>query len=372
MKEKNFLNKQFFYIIILFFVISISSIYSFSTFISKNAYELAIRQSVFYVIGLLLIFLIYKIGADKILKYSTYIYLFNIFLLILVLIVGKEINGTKAWFQIPIFGSLQPSEFMKIGLVLMLAKVIHDSSLKTVKDDIILILKVLGITLLPSIITFLEPDTGAVFMYLIIAFIMLFVSNIRRIWFVLLFSIVAIFLGGILYLYFFNSTLFIDILGSDFFYRLDRLLDWSSSSGMQLENSIIAIASSGWIGNGLNNILLYFPEGHTDFIFTSFASIFGLVGIGILILAIVFFDLLIIKIAKRETDDIYKYIIMGFFGVIVFQQIQNIAMTVGLLPITGITLPFISYGGSSLLSFMMVLGIIISIGNQNHHKKIRN
>jgi len=207
MKEKNFLNKQFFYTIILFFVISISSIYSFSTFISKNAYELAIRQSVFYVIGLLLIFLIYKIGADKILKYSTYIYLFNIFLLILVLIVGKEINGTKAWFQIPIFGSLQPSEFMKIGLVLMLAKVIHDSSLKTVKDDIILILKVLGITLLPSIITFLEPDTGAVFMYLIIAFIMLFVSNIRRIWFVLLFSIVAIFLGGILYLYFFNKRL---------------------------------------------------------------------------------------------------------------------------------------------------------------------
>lgn len=368
MKEKIFLNKQFFYIITMFFVISISSIYSFSSFISDNIYTLAIRQAVFYIVGIFIILGITKIGIKKILKYSTYIYLINVFLLVLVLIIGKEINGTKAWFQIPIFGSFQPSEFMKIGLVLMVAKIINNSKLKTIKDEIILIIKVLVITFIPSLITFLEPDTGAVLIYLVIAFIMLFISGIKRLWFILLFLIVALILGSILYLYFFKSDLFISILGSDFFYRLDRLLDWSSSSGMQLENSIIAIASSGLIGNGFNNILLYFPEGHTDFIFTSFASIFGLVGISILLITIVLFDLLLISTAKRVNDNIYKYIIIGFLGVILYQQIQNIAMTIGLLPITGITLPFISYGGSSLLSFMVILGIIISIKNTEHKK----
>lgn len=368
MKEKIFLNKQFFYIITMFFVISISSIYSFSSFISDNIYTLAIRQAIFYIVGIFIILGITKIGIKKILKYSTYIYLINVFLLVLVLIIGKEINGTKAWFQIPIFGSFQPSEFMKIGLVLMVAKIINNSKLKTIKDEIILIIKVLVITFIPSLITFLEPDTGAVLIYLVIAFIMLFISGIKRLWFILLFLIVALILGSILYLYFFKSDLFISILGSDFFYRLDRLLDWSSSSGMQLENSIIAIASSGLIGNGFNNILLYFPEGHTDFIFTSFASIFGLVGISILLITIVLFDLLLISTAKRVNDNIYKYIIIGFLGVILYQQIQNIAMTIGLLPITGITLPFISYGGSSLLSFMVILGIIISIKNTEHKK----
>ena len=148
------------------------------------------------------------------------------------------------------------------------------------------------------------------------------------------------------------------------FYRFDRIFDWQSSSGMQLENSLISIGSSGYFGKGISNILLYFPEGHTDFIFSSFASIYGLTGMIILILTIIWFDITIIN--TKTKNNSYKYIIAGTIGALIYQQIQNISMTIGLLPITGITLPFISYGGSSLISYMILLGIIMSIKKKNN------
>ena len=356
-------NKSFIYILLIFFVISINSIYSFSSFLTNDLYSLVIRQSIFYLIGVIIILILYKINPEKLLKYSFFIYIFNVLLLILVLIIGTEVNGAKAWFSIPIIGTFQPSEFMKIGLILFLAKVIDKQKLNSVKDEIILIIKVLIITLIPSLFTFLEPDTGAVLIYLIITLVMLFTSRLRYRWFLILFGVVAVLIGALFYLYIFETDLFISIFGSSMFYRFDRIFDWQSSSGMQLENSVISIGSSGYFGHGISNILLYFPEGHTDFIFSSFASIYGLIGMMILIFTILWFDTLIIKTNTKKRA--FKYVISGFAAALIYQQIQNISMTIGLLPITGITLPFISYGGSSLLSYMMLLGIIISIGKDS-------
>lgn len=363
MKTKLNINKNYLYLLVLFYVCSITSIYSFSSFLYSSVFTLVIRQTCFYVFGFILILLIQKIGFDKILKYSIHIYFINIFLLLLVLFIGEEINGIKAWFTISFFGSFQPSEFMKIPLVLLIAKIISND-IKHNKSEFLLIIKVIIIILIPSLITFLEPDTGAVIIYLVIGFIMLFTSGISYKWFILLGIIILLLSGSFFYLYLFNTDLFINIFGSNFFYRFDRILDWQNSSGMQLTNSLIAISSSGYFGNGISNILLYFPEGHTDFIFASFSSIFGLFGILVLITAIVFFDLLIIKTAKKSKNNTNKLICTGFLGVFIYQQIQNICMTVGILPITGITLPFISYGGSSLISFMIILGIIISIDSK--------
>ena len=368
MKKSLNINKNYLYLLVLFFVCSITSIYSFSSFLYSNPFTLVVRQVCFYVLGLALIFLILKIGFSKVLKYSIYIYMVNILLLLLVLFVGEEINGIKAWFNVPLFGSFQPSEFMKIGLVLLIAKVI-DNDISSSKSEFILILKVLVIILIPSLITFLEPDTGAVLIYLIIGFVMLFCSGISYKWFILLLILAIVFGGGFFFLYLFGTDLFISIFGSNFFYRFDRILDWQSSSGMQLTNSLIAISSSGYFGNGISNILLYFPEGHTDFIFASFASIFGLFGILVLVVGIVLFDMLIIKTSKKNNDCVKKLVCVGFLGVFIYQQIQNICMTVGILPITGITLPFISYGGSSLISFMIILGIIIAIDGEKKTKR---
>lgn len=360
MKNTNFIS-----ILIIFFIISITSIYSFSSYITSNTYSLIIKQSVFYFIGVLCILIIKKIHPDALINKSFYLYTANIGLLVLVLLFGTEINGTKAWFTIPYIGTFQPSEFMKIGLILYLAKIISEHKIKNIKSELVLIFKVFLITIIPSVFTFLEPDTGAILIYFVIAFTMLFVSKIRLRWFVILFSIIFVILGTIFYLYLFEMGTFINIFGSSLFYRFDRIFDWQKSSGMQLENSLIAIGSAGPIGKGINNIKLYFPEGHTDFIFTSVINTFGFIGAIVLIITIIYFDLLIIKTNTKKK--VYKYIIAGFCGALFYQQIQNISMTIGLLPITGITLPFISYGGSSLISYMILLGIVLSIRKESRN-----
>ena len=122
-----------------------------------------------------------------------------------------------------------------------------------------------------------------------------------------------------------------------------------------------AIGSAGLFGHGYNKTPIYFPESGTDFIFAVFASNFGLVGSFLLILLIVFLDTKIIMLAQRKISDKDRYVLVGIVAMLVFQQIQNIGMTIGLFPITGITLPFISYGGSSLLSYMIIVGIILNI-----------
>ena len=367
MKRINKLNMTIILCLFLFFIISILSVYSFSTYLSK---ELVIKQIIFYLLGGLTIFFSYKKDIKNILKYKYFIYGINVLALFLVLIFGKSINGTKAWFSIPFIGSIQPSEFMKIGIILVLASILS-GEIKNGKEEIKKIFLCFIIVLIPSILTFLEPDTGAVFIYFVAFLIMMFFSGIRLRWFLIAFSFLFLILIGVLYLYYFEKELFINILGSSFFYRLDRLFDWSSFSGMQLENSIINIASSGIIGHGFNNILLYYPEGHTDFIFTSFGSGVGFGGIILFFVIMILFDFSLIKSMDKANKKVYKLIISGIIGVLAYQQIQNISMTVGILPITGVTLPFISYGGSSLLSYMILISLVISLNNIKNSSILR-
>ena len=165
-------------------------------------------------------------------------------------------------------------------------------------------------------------------------------------------------------IYFINTDLFIKIFGTSFFLRVDRLLDWSNKSGYQLENGMTAIGSAGLFGFGVNKTPIYFPEPQTDFIFAVYASNFGYIGSLILLILLLCLDLKLINIAVKATNNINKYIISGCVAMLIYQQVQNIGMTFGLLPITGITLPFISYGGSSLLSYMIMLGIIFNISSE--------
>ena len=208
--------------------------------------------------------------------------------------------------------------------------------------------------------TFLDPDTGAVLIYFIITIVILFISGIRYRWFFIGIAIVAIVVGSILYLYFYQKNTFISILGNDFFLRVERLLDWSNQDGFQLQKGITAIGSAGVLGHGFYNTPLYFPEAETDFIFAVYSSNFGFIGSLFLFVLLFLFDFLLISVAlKAKKQD--KLIIAGTFGMLIYQQVQNIGMTYGVLPITGITLPFISYGGSSLLSYMIIIGIILNI-----------
>ena len=175
---------------------------------------------------------------------------------------------------------------------------------------------------------------------------------------------VGVILSLVLGCYFLNEDLFVNIFGTDLYYRFDRILDWQNGSGLQLENALAAIGSAGVFGHGFNNTPIYFPESSTDFIFAVFASNFGLFGAVILIAIIIFFDTRLINMATKKIAPRDKFVLAGILGMLIFQQVQNIGMTVGLLPITGITLPFISYGGSSLLSYLILVGIVLNISNQ--------
>ncbi len=346
-------------------IISVVTIYSAMSYTSPTLGNLALKQFIWYLVGCVLVFILIKLKNEYLYRHTWFLYIFGNLLLLGLLFFAEPVNNSRCWYIIPGVGSIQPSEFMKIFIMLTLATMIHnfrnDYDSPTVKEEFIFILKTLGIVLIPSVLTFLEPDTGSVIIYFIIYISMMFASGIRIGWFIMAISVVWVILGTTLFLYFREEDLFIKIFGTSIFYRLDRLFDWRAGSGLQLENAMAAIGSAGLFGHGFNKTPVYFPESATDFIFAVFASNFGLVGVILLLAIIIFFDVSIILLTRRKIVDTDKYVLAGIIGMLLFQQIQNIGMTVGLLPITGITLPFISYGGSSLLSYMLLAGVLINI-----------
>ena len=351
--------------IFLMAIISVVTIYSAMSYTSPTLGNLALKQFIWYLVGGVLVFILIKLKNEYLYRHTWFLYIFGNLLLLGLLFFAEPVNNSRCWYIIPGVGSIQPSEFMKIFIMLTLATMIHnfrnDYDSPTVKDEFIFILKTLSIVLIPSVLTFLEPDTGSVIIYFIIYTSMMFASGIRIGWFIMAISVVGVILGTTLFLYFREEDLFIKIFGTSIFYRLDRLFDWRAGSGLQLENAMAAIGSAGLFGHGFNKTPVYFPESATDFIFAVFASNFGLVGVILLLAIIIFFDVSIILLTRRKIVDTDKYVLAGIIGMLLFQQIQNIGMTVGLLPITGITLPFISYGGSSLLSYMLLAGVLINI-----------
>lgn len=355
--------------LILFAIISIVTIYSANNILPDYLNTLYIRQTIWFIIGFLIAYFIMFIGNEFIYRNTWILYGIGVLLLIGLFFFGTTINDARCWYTIPYIGTFQPSEFMKIILILTIGSMINkfhnDFDNPTLKEEFHFLIKVGIVVGIPSILTFLQPDTGVVLIYLIITLTMLFVSGIRYRWFIILFGIIALATAITLLIYFLNQDLFIKIFGTSFFLRVDRLLDWSSGSGFQLENGMSAIGSSGLLGHGIKGTPIYFPEAQTDFIFAVYASNFGFIGSLFLLGLILFFNIRLIATAINSQKVINKYIIAGIVGMLIYQQFQNIGMTFGLMPITGITLPFISYGGSSLLSYMIMVGIIFTISNHS-------
>lgn len=354
---------------ILFAIISVVTIYSAQSLLGADMQNLALKQVVWYILGFGIAYFIMFIGNDFIYRNIWILYGIGVLSLLGLFFFGTSINEARCWYTLPWnLGTIQPSEFMKIILIMTLGSMIqkfHENfDHPSVMEEFRFLVKVGIVVGIPSILTFLQPDTGVVLIYLLITVVMLFISGIRYRWFAFLFGIAALAVAVILGIYFINQDLFVKIFGTSFFLRVDRLLDWSSGSGYQLENGISAIGSGGLFGNGFNQTPVYFPEPQTDFIFAVFGSNFGFIGSLALISLLIFFNVKLIMIALKNNSNINKYVIGGIVGMLIYQQFQNIGMTIGLMPITGITLPFISYGGSSLLSYMIMVGIIFNISNE--------
>ena len=343
--KKKFL--KYFIPIVLLSLIGLVSIYC-SKSIVPNYNVFFKKQVIFVFIGIIFLFLFSKINFVFIDKFCLLFYVLFIFLLLYVLFFGDIINGSRSWINL--FGfSIQPSEFMKISLLMCLDKYVYTKYG---------FLKCIVLVLIPSILTFLQPDTGTVLFYLIIFFSIFISMGLNKKYYIFLFSVITFMIIGYFYLYFFQSELFINIFGTSFFYRTDRIINFMNNEGFQLNNALIGIGNGGLIGNGVKYVI-YIPEAITDFMFSNILTMFGFVSGLIIIILFIFLDIELIK--DIFHFDKHKFIIIGLFGVFFYQQVQHIFMNIGLLPITGITLPFVSYGGSSIISYFILFGILLNL-----------
>jgi len=358
-------NKYIFLSIAILFFISAINLYN-AKFLNPFYSNYYIKQSVWFILGIVTLFFSRNINLKWLFKYSKYFYFINVLLLIIVLFVGDAINGTRAWLDFKIF-SFQPSEFMKLTLTLYLIEISEKKEKKLLN-----ILKMTLITLIPSLLVFLEPDTGAIIFYLIVYFYLITTKKIKWYYYLLFLFIFILGITAFIYFYHYNQDLLINLIGTSFFYRVDRFINFRNNN-YQLELAMLSIFGSPFIRNGLNQILIYIPEGATDFIFAFSIGNFGIISAFLIIFcyAILLYNLL--SKLKLTKDKKTNYLVISFVLILLFQIIINILMNIGLIPIIGITLPFLSYGGSSIIVNFLFLAIILNLTNKdNYYHKVRN
>ena len=345
-------------ILVLFFF-SVINLYN-ARYLNVFYANYYLKQIIWYLLGIITIFLLKKINVKNLFKFSKYLYYINLLLLLLVLFIGEEINGTKAWIDLKIF-TFQPSEFMKISLTLYLIEV---ASKKENKFHNICRLTIY--TLLPSLLVFLEPDTGAIIFYLIIYFFIATTKKIKWYYYLIFVALAFLFISLFIYYYIFDQDLLIKLIGTSFFYRVERIINFKNNN-YQLELALLSIFGSPILRNGINNILLYIPEGATDFIFAFCIGNFGF-GVGIII--IICYGIFLIGLTKKIKPFNTKktnYFVISFLLILFSQILINISMNIGLIPIVGITLPFLSYGGSSIIVCFIFLAITLKLTNKDNY-----
>ncbi|MEH7333195.1 rod shape-determining protein RodA [Neobacillus drentensis] len=368
------------FILLLLFLASCISIYSAQ---KSGQYKenFLIKQMVWYAVGGGIIASVMTLDSDQLRKLTWYAYGFGLFLLGFLIVappsIAPVINGAKSWFIVPAMGSLQPSEFVKIFIILTLSRVIDDhhqknQGNKTIQTDFWLLIKLGIVTMVPLMLVMQQPDLGTSLVFIAILVGMIFISGITWKLLVPIFSSGTVLASTILYFVVWKPDILEKYLGVKQ-YQFGRIYSWldpynfQSSAGYQLTKSLLAIGSGQTGGKGYGNREVYLPESHTDFIFSVVGEEFGFIGSSVLISLFFLLIYHITKVGMETKNNFYTYICVGVISMITFHVFQNIGMTIGVLPITGIPLPFISYGGSALMGNMLGLGLIFSI--RYHYKK---
>ncbi|MDF2700154.1 MAG: cell division protein FtsW [Haloplasmataceae bacterium] len=356
-QEKRF-NRVLFVTTLLLTSIGVLMVYSAGSIWAAekygNQYYYLIRQLVFASIGVLGMLLVSQINYQIYKKHSTKIFLGVMVLLILVLIpgIGLVRGGARSWIGVGAF-SIQPSEFVKIAVIIILSKYLSDFYRDMKKPKYIILLLVVIVTVFGVIM--LQPDFGTGMVIVTTSVIILFVAGVDLKYFLFL---GAAGIGGIAML----------IISAP--YRLQRIfayLDpWSDplGAGFQIIQSLYAVAPGGLFGVGFGNSIqkyFYLPEPQTDFIFAIILEELGFIGGVVIFIIYTVFLLTSLKISYQSKDLFGKFLSLGIALIIFIQFFINIGVVIGLIPVTGVTLPFLSYGGSSLTVTLLGVGIILNI-----------
>ena len=337
-------------------IFSASSIWAEFKF--HDAFKYVKHQALFFFVGLIIMNIAMKINLEFLKKKSNLILSICFLLLTLVLIpgIGSVRNGSRSWFGIGGFG-IQPSEFAKIGLIIYTAKYLerNQRNMKDIKKGALPIFIVIGIFFL---LIMLEPDFGTAMVIALTLICLIFISGLKISFFVKLGVLGLVGIVGL-------------IIAAP--YRMARIISflnpWSDplGSGYQIIQSLYAIGPGGLLGQGFMNSRqkhFYLPEPQTDFIFSIISEEFGFMGV---IIVCSFFFLIfyrMLKVAMSSNDLFKKYLAFGLAFGIFIQAGLNLAVVVGLIPVTGVTLPFFSYGGSSLLVSMLSVGLVLNISRR--------
>ena len=358
LKKHNDFKKNFDFV--LFFLTLFAAVFGIIMIssASSDASKDVLVQSVSLMLGIAAVFVLMVVDYEYLARLSIYLYILSVVLLILVLIpgIGTYDNGARSWFRFGSFFGIQPAEVVKLFFIITFAKHLSECDDLINRPRNVLFLLLHGGILIGLIL--LQPDFGTAMVFIFIMIIMLFVAGI-----------------GIKYILCGAGALAVSLPIAWFFvlqpYQKQRIINVfnpendPSGTGYQVTQSKIAIGSGELFGNGLyngnsqyNNFL---PERHTDFIFSVICEELGFIGGVVVILLLTAIIIRCIYIGLNARNNIGMYISFGVAAMFTFHVVENVGMCIGLLPVTGIPLPFFSYGGSSLLTNMIAIGLVMNV-----------
>ena len=339
------------FLIGLFFSLVSTSLIA-SDKLDTNDYSFFFKHLIFISLGTIVIFFLSSISQDKLLKFSLIIFLFSIIFLIMVPFIGIEVKGSKRWIDLNFLPRFQPIELVKPFLIICISLILSSQKYTNIFFKYTLSFLV---TLAVASLLAMQPDIGQTLLVFLSWSILIFISGINIVFLIILFSSLIF------------SFLFLIFFIEKFQYIKNRILSFldpgTGTYNFQSDKAIESIISGGYFGKGVGEGTLKntVPEAHTDYIISVISEEFGVIAI---ILILFLFLVLIYSIFKRvyyENEEKVKLILVGSASLIMFQVMIHIGVNIRLFPTTGMTLPFISYGGSSIISISILSGIILNL-----------
>ena len=318
------------------------------------------RQALWVGLGLLVFVISFSLDYEMLTKFSIVFYVASLILLTLVLILGQEAGGARSWLG---FGAyrLQPSEFAKIATALFLARYLASRTGIHLRNHEVVVAGM--IVFAPMLLVALESDLGGAVMFVPMLVGMVMLAGVR--WrFVVVMAVIAGIAGGAMWFFVMQD------------YQKERVRTFLSperdplGAGYQLQQSKIAVGSGQFVGRGYQqgtqSQLRFLPARHTDFIFSVLAEEWGFLGVALVLALYVVYILNGAKVASRARDRVGILLVVGLLSAFGFHVLYNTAMVVGLVPITGVPLPFLSYGGSFTLANFIATGLILGVDFRRH------
>ena len=351
------IDKSIFLLISLLFIIGlffslVSTSLIASDKLDTNSYFFFFKHLIYILIGIFIIFIFSSLKTNQLFRYSYFLFFITLFALLLVPIVGVEVKGSKRWIDLFFLPRFQPIEILKPFLIIILATILCSKSISNLYLKYLISIFIVSII---SLFLIIQPDIGQTLLVIFSWTVLIFTSGIN-IFFLLGFSLFVL-----------SFLIFLIIYVPRFDYIQSRILSFFDrdygTHNFQSEKAIESISSGGFFGKGIGEGVLKsrVPEAHTDYIISVISEEFGVVSIILILLLFLVFIYMVFKKINFEKSEKIKLALIGCISLILMQATIHIGVNIRLFPTTGMTLPFLSYGGSSIVSISILSGIILNL-----------